>query len=200
MTVSHPPRCAKSEAEPLQSGGRARGLERTEAVTCRLAQVGQLGQRAGEPPSQVVPLGLHPALEVGRVTDGEPFQEVTAEELHRRLHLPEGGEVVEPVDVHDDPVALDQTHMVARGLEMVGADSTAQRGQGAPQGAASMHGIGPGPEQVGQPVTGAGPVGDGEEGQDGDGLAGVERDERPVTFDPWRAQQADLDHARHPLS
>ena len=29
--------------------------------------------------------------------------------------------------------------------------------------------------------------------------AGVERDERPVTFDPWRAQQADLDHARHPL-
>ena len=150
--------------------------------------------------AEAVALGSHPVLEVGRVTDCEPLQEVTAEELHSGLQPTIGDQVPEQVHVDGDAVALDQTHVVAGGFEEIAADGTAQRRQCASQGSARVRLVVPGPEQIGQAVPRAGPVAERQEGEHGERLAGVEGDEHSVAFDPWGAQQADLDHAAHPLS
>ena len=174
--------------------------EGAETVPRTLARLGECGERAGELTAEAVPLGSHPVLEVGRVTDREPLQEVTTEQLHRGLQPAIGDQGTEPVHVDGDAVALDQTHVVAGRFEELAADRTAQRRQGAPQGSARVRRVVPRPEQVGQPVPGAGPVGESQEGEHGERLAGVEGDVHTVAFDPWGAQQADLDHAAHPLS
>ena len=168
---------------PARMGERARPLD-------------EPAQHAGQLAPQRVGLAALPVLEGRRVAQSEALEEVAAEDVGRGLQLAGGGQRTEAR--HVDLDGRSERHAVARRLESLGADRRAHGRERAPQGAARVLGVTLRPQQLGEHVARAGPAAEGQIGEQGDRLAGVERDRPALARHARRPEQHHGDGAHRP--
>ncbi len=197
----------------VQGQPAAGGVDRV--VPAALADLGrgQPLQRPRELPPQPFGLEVLPVVEAGAVAQAEPGQEVAPVQpgrLGERVQAGRAGVVGRVAVVpaagqqlleagHVQPEArLGEPEGGPVGGQPPRPDGLVQGGQGAPQRPPGVLGVVVGPEQPGHRVA-AVPFGvDGQVGQHGDRLAGVDLDRRPVALDPRRPQQRDAEFRHAP--
>jgi hypothetical protein len=180
VELEHPPRVADPVA----------------VLAGRLGGVGQARERGGQLALERARLRALPVVVAGRVTQPEALHELAAEQLRRAREVALGRQRAEAVHVDVDAAVPHQPHAVTPGLDRLGADRAAQRGQRPPQRAARVLRVVLGPQQLGQRVARARAVDEREVRQQRERLARVERDRLPVALDARRAEQHHLD-SRH---